>query len=313
VTLENKRKMRVLVTGSTGFIGSAIVSELNARGHSVVAYSRSEKPSPGPGKTERIKGDVFDTARLLEAMKQCDTVIHAVGLAGVRLARERPDESFQDNVRSLQVVLEALRNTGVRKLLLPSSSSVYGTVDKLPIAEDMPPNPTNIYGFHKYMAEKLAEAYSGNYGIQLTILRLFNVYDAGKSGILSTLAEKALRNEVVQLYGEKQKRDFIHLSDIADAFVKMLELKHKFEIYNVGTGIARSIEDIVNLAKECFPALRVEFGAGSEVLYDSVADVTKIQNAIAFNPDKSADRLKEAMREMVEYGHFQQGGQGITA
>jgi len=291
--------MRVLVTGSTGFIGSAVVSKLAERGHSVVAYSRSEKPYPGPGKIEHIKGDIFDTVRLLEAMKKCDIVIHTVGLAGVKIAREKPDESFKDNIRSLQVVLEAMRNTGVLKLLLPSSSSVYGTVDKLPIADDVPPNPTNIYGFHKCIAEKLAEAYSRNYGIQVTILRLFNVYGMGESGILSTLAEKALKNEVTQLYGEKQKRDFIHISDVADAFAKVLDLKHKFEIYNVGTGVGRTIEEIVNLAKECFSALRVEFGTGGEALYDSVADVTKIKSAVAFNPDESDDRLKEAMRELA--------------
>ena len=291
--------MRVLVTGSTGFVGAAVVSKLDECGHSVVAYSRSEKPCRDPGKIEHIKGDVFDTVRLPEAMKKCDIVIHAVGLAGVSLAGERPDESFQDNILSLQVVLETMRNTGVLRLLLPSSSSVYGTVDKLPIAEDVQPAPTNIYGFYKLIAENLAEAYSRNYGVKATILRLFNVYGVGESGILSTLIGKTLSNEVVQLYGEEQKRDFIHVSDVADAFVKMLDLTHKFEIYNVGTGISRSIKDIVNLAKECFPALHAEFGTGREILYDSVADVTKIKKAIAFNPDKSDDRLKKTMRELA--------------
>lgn len=291
--------MRVLVTGSTGFIGSAIVSKLHEIGHYVIAYSRSEKQHRGLGKVEHTKGNIFDTAHLLEAIKKCDIVIHAVGLVGVRIAQEQPDESFQYNIRSLQIVLEAMRSTGVSRLLLPSSSSVYGTVDKLPIAEDMAPNPANVYGFHKFIAEKLAEAYSRNYGMQITILRLFNVYGVGENGLLSTLAGKALGNEMAQLYGEKQKRDFIHISDVADAFVKVLNLKHKFEIYNIGTGVGRSIKDIVNLAKECFPAMDVEFGTGSQTLYDSVADITRIKNAIVFNPDGSDERLKKVLQELA--------------
>jgi len=103
----------------------------------------------------------------------------------------------------------------------------------------------------------------------------------------------------VKLYGEKQKRDFIHVSDVADAFVRVLELDHKFEVYNVGTGVGRSIQDIVNLAKEYLPNLTVTHGEYKGVLYDSVADMTKLINATGFNPDGSDNKLREVIEKQV--------------
>jgi len=104
-----------------------------------------------------------------------------------------------------------------------------------------------------------------------------------------------MKGEPVRLYGEKQKRDFIHVCDVAEAFASVLELDHSFEVYNVGTGIGRSIEDIVNLVKEYFPSLSVEHGDYKGVLYDSVADISKIRDAAGFDPDGSDNRLRETI------------------
>ena len=87
------------------------------------------------------------------------------------------------------------------------------------------------------------------------------------------------------------------MSDVADAFVRVLELDHRFEVYNVGTGVGRSIEDIVNLVKEYFPNLSVEHGDYKGALYDSVADLTKVRNAADFNPDGSDNKLREVIQK----------------
>lgn len=297
-TKRKSKTVKVLVTGGTGFIGSTVASTLAERGHEVIVYNHTETRDAELGNIEYFKGDIFDTSRLSKVLKECGSVIHMVGSVGVRIIQEHPEVSFDLNIRSLQVLLEAMRNNGVSRLIVPSSSAVYGIVDRLPIGEDVMPKPTNVYGFHKYIAEKLAEAYSINYDIRVTILRLFNVYGVGGSGILEMLVNKVLRNEVVRLYGEKQKRDFVHVSDVADAVADVLQLDHKFEIHNVGAGIGRSIEDIVNLVKEYFPTLSVEYGDCKDVLYDSVADITKIRNVTGFNPDGSDDRLKEVIQEL---------------
>jgi len=291
--------MRVLITGGAGFIGSAIASALAEQNHEVVIYDIGTRDTK-LDKFEYIKGDVFNAAHLTDVLKRCDSVIHMVGLPDARIAQVRPQASFDLNVRSLQVLLEAAREIGVTKVILPSSAAIYGAVDRFPVTEETIPKPTSIYACHKYMAEKLAEAYSLNYGVRITILRLFNVYGTKGGGILNILVEKASKGEPVKLYGKKHKRDFIHVSGVADALVRAVRLDHKFEVYNVGTGVGRSIEDIVTLVKDYFPNLTVEPSDYKGVLYDSVADITKLRDATGFNPDKSDDKLRNTIEEMTK-------------
>jgi UDP-glucose 4-epimerase len=284
--------MKVLVTGGAGFIGSTIAQNLAREGHQVVIYDVGvwdEKEDH----TEYIKGDIFDVGHLTEAIKHCDVIIHMVGLADARAAQEHPQMSFDLNVRSLQVLLEAIRSNGLTRLILPSSASVYGAVKKSPVTEDTALNLAGIYPYHKYIAERLAETYSLNYGIHITVLRLFNVYGIKGQGILNILLDKAIKGEPVKLFGEKQLRDFIHVSDVANVFASVLGLDHRYEVYNVGTGVGRSIEDLANMVKEFFPNLEIQYGEYKGVPYDSVADINKLRNAAGFNPDGSDTNLRE--------------------
>jgi UDP-glucose 4-epimerase len=222
-----------------------------------------------------------------------------IGLADARAAQEQPQMSFDLNVRSLQVLLESMRGNGVARLILPSSAAIYGAVDRSPVNEETAPRLSGVYPYHKYIAEKLAESYSINYGIHMTILRLFNVYGIKGQGILNILLDKASKGEPVKLFGEKQKRDFIHVSDVAEVFASALALDHLFEVYNVGTGAGRSIEDLTRIVKEYFPALTAQFGESKGVLYDSVADIVKLRSATGFNPDTSEDNIREIIRNRV--------------
>lgn len=291
--------MRVLVTGGGGFIGSTIAAALAKKNHEVIIYDIGTWDTKVDN-IEYIKGDAFDVGHLADVVTRSDSIIHMVGLPDARTAQEHPQMSFDLNVRSLQVVLEAAKSNGVTRLILPSSAAIYGAVSQSPVREETTPKLTSTYAYHKYIVEKLAESYSVNYGMHVTVLRLFNVYGIKGAGILNILLEKATNGETVKLYGEQQKRDFIHVSDVADAFSCVLKLDHKFEIYNVGTGVERSIEDIVNLIKEYFPTLSVGHSDYKGPIYDSVADITKLKNAIGFEPDKSDRKLKstiEAIRE----------------
>lgn len=288
--------MKLLITGGAGFIGSAVTAVLAKKNHEVMVYDIDCENSR-LNNIEYIKGHMFDIDYLNSVLKKCDGVVHMVGLPDVRMAQEYPQMSFDLNVRSWQILLEAARNKGVMKIVLPSSAAIYGAVEQSPITEETTPNPTSIYGYHKYVAEELAKAYSVNYGAHIIILRLFNVYGIRGAGILNILIEKASKGETVKLYGEKQKRDFIHVSEVADAFIRVLKHDYRFEIYNVGTGVGRSVEDIVNLVKEYFPALLVERGGYEGVFYDSVADITKLKNDTGFNPDRSDSDLRKVIEK----------------
>jgi UDP-glucose 4-epimerase len=288
--------MRILITGGAGFIGSSTATALAKKKHRVTIYDIGTQDTKIDN-IERIRGDIFNAPHLTDILKGCDTVIHLVGSSEARTPQNQPQMSFDLNVGSLQVLLEAMRNTGVPKLILSSSSAVYGIVDQSPVSEKTTPRPTNIHGYHKYVAEQLAQAYSVNYSMHVTVLRLFNVCGIGGHGILNILLEKASRGETVKLYGEKQKRDFIHVSDVADAFANIVQVDREFEVYNVGTGVATSIEDIANLVKERFPGLSVEHSEYEGILYDFVADISKLRDTTSFSPDTSDDKLRELVRD----------------
>jgi len=287
--------MKILVTGGAGFIGSTVALKLAQKGHQVIIYDVGVWDSQ-EDHTEYIKGDIFDVGHLTETVRNCDVVVHMVGLADARAAQEHPQMSFDLNIRSLEVLLESMRDNGVARLILPSSAAIYGAVDKSPVSEETVPKLNGVYPYHKYIAEKLAETYSLNYGIHITMLRLFNVYGIKGQGILNILLDKATKGEPVKLYGEKQKRDFIHVSDVANAFASVLELDHRFEVYNVGTGIGRSIEDLTKIVKEYFPALAIQYGEFKGVLYDSVADIVKLRRATGLNPDVSDGNIRETIQ-----------------
>ena len=291
--------MRVLVTGGAGFVGSTIATALAEKGHQVIVYDVGTWDMKIDDIQHR-KGDIFDVAHLISVLRECDSVIHMVGLADARIAQEHPQMSFDLNIRSLQVLLEAVRYNHVSRVILPSSAAIYGIADQSPVTEQAIPKLTNIYAYHKYVAEQLGQAYSLNYGICTTVLRIFNVYGIKGQGILNILLEKATRGQPVKLYGERQKRDFVHVSDVADAFANVLELDHRFEVYNVGTGVGRSIEDTVNLVREYFPNLSTEVSKYKGTLYDSVADITKIRNATGFNPDGGDRKLRNTIEAMIQ-------------
>lgn len=291
--------MKILVTGGAGFIGSAIANKLTQEGHQVVIYDVGVWNEKDNG-TTYVKGDIFDVVHLSRVVSQCDVVIHMVGLADARTAQEQPQMSFDLNVRSLQVLLESMRGNGIARLILPSSASIYGTVEKSPVIEEAVPNLNGVYPYHKYIAEKLAETYSRYYGIRMTVLRLFNVYGIKGQGILNILMNKAIKGEPVKLFGEKQLRDFIHVSEVANAFASVIELDHEHQVYNVGTGIGRSIESLAEMVKKFFPTLEVQYGEYNGVFFDSVADITKLRDATGFNPDGSDSKLKETIWKQSE-------------
>lgn len=291
--------MKVLVTGGAGFIGSTIATVLAETGHKVIVYDIGTWDTQIDN-VQYIKGDIFDVRHLAAVSRECDSVIHMVGLPDARTAQEYPQMSFDLNIRSVQALLEVAKSSGATRFILPSSAAVYGVVDQSPVTEKIMPKLTSIYAYHKYMAEKLAEAYSLNYGTHITVLRLFNVYGTEGAGILNILLERATKGETVKLYGEKQKRDFIHVSDVADAFASVLQLDHKFEVYNVGTGVGRNIEGIVNLMKEYFSDLSIERAEYNGVFYDSVADITKLKTATGFNPDGSDNKIRAVIEKKLE-------------
>jgi UDP-glucose 4-epimerase len=290
--------MKILVTGGTGFIGSAIVNKLIERENEVIVFSNNTPPSNIKKRVKYITGDIFDSVTLCRALDGCEIVIHAIGLPGLKVANISPDISFRLNIDSVHSVLESMRLKGISRFIFISSSSVHGKTASLPIKEDTPPNPLSIYGFNKYIAEKLAESYSQCYGFEVTIARPFNVFGVGENNILKLLVCRAQAHKAIDIYGENQIRDFIHVDDVANAVTGLVNLKNKYEVYNIGTGIGRSINDVINLVREVYPDLKINYSATKDILCDSIADISKLRQAIAFDPDNSDNRLRKVIHQL---------------
>lgn len=294
--METEKK-KVLITGGSGFIGQHLAKVFIDGGQEVYIYD-SQLPSISD---KTIIGDIFDSVKLKTAVKECDTIVHLVGLADAGIAQRKPTQSFRLNVESLQSVLEACRVCGQKNLIFPSSAAVYGIAEDLPIKESFPLKPTNIYSWHKHLCEKLIQAYHDNFGLDFVILRLFNVYGKGNKGVIGVFIEKAKNGETIESFGPYQYRDFIYAGDVVEALCKAAVYeKATNRVINIGSGEGTQIRDILNLVCEIIPQAKWEEKKADFAMYDSIADVTLAKTLLDFKPHTSREFIKKIiMGEMV--------------
>jgi len=286
---------KFLITGGSGFIGQNIAKKFVENGQDVCIF---DVRPPDSLYGEYLKGDIFDTKKLKSVVKRYDVVIHLVGLADAGIAQGEPDKSFRLNVMSLQNVLEACRINGNKKLIFPSSAAVYGIPEILPIKENNPLNPTNIYSWHKYVCEQLIKAYHNNFDLEYVILRLFNVYGKGNKGVINLFLTKALKGEVIESFGPYQYRDFVYAGDVAEAFYKAAVYeKANNKIINVGSGRGTQIKEVLELIREIIPNTRWVYKKQKFVMYDSIADITLAKILLDFKPHDSKEFMKKVIQE----------------
>lgn len=224
--------MHALVTGAAGFIGSTLVDRLLAEGHDVRGvdcftpyYARPDKEANlaearEHGRFAFVEADLR-TCALPEVLDGVDVVFHQAAQAGVRLSwSEGFGEYLSCNVLVTQRLLEAARDTHVRRVVYASSSSVYGNAPRYPTTESDLPQPHSPYGVTKLAAEQLCNLYAVNYGVPAVSLRYFTVYGPRQRPDMAThrLVESALRQKPFPLYGDGTVvRDFTFVDDVVDA------------------------------------------------------------------------------------------------
>jgi UDP-glucose 4-epimerase len=288
---------KVLITGGSGFIGQSIAKIFLDRGQDVCVFD-VKPPNSACGKF--VKGDIFDVERLRGVMKEYDVIIHLVGVADAGVAQREPMNSFKLNVESLQNVLEACRAHGSKKLIFPSSAAVYGIPDILPIKENYPPSPTNVYSWHKYVCEQLVKSYNENYDLEYVILRLFNVYGRGNKGVINFFLSKALKGEIIESFGPYQYRDFVYAGDVAEAFYRSaIYGKANKKIINIGSGRGTQIKEILDVIHELVPDAKWVFKKEKFTMYDSIADITLAKILLDFNPHESREFMKEIVKQEI--------------
>jgi UDP-glucose 4-epimerase len=246
--------MRVFVTGGAGFLGSHVCTALLAAHHDVTVLdnlSTGHREALPEGVTF-IEGDVGDEERLPGWLAAHDVVIHLAALVPVTPSVARPVAYAQNNVVNTVRLLEAMRASGVRRIVFSSSATVYGTPQRLPITEDDPVSAqSNPYGATKVAAEAFLAVYHNLHGFDVTVLRYFNPYGPNElcepeTHAVPNIVRAALEDRPIPVYWKGvQIRDFIYVEDLAKAHVAVLPLTG-LNYYNVGTGTGVSINEILD-------------------------------------------------------------------
>src|ERR1700733_14661011 len=264
--------MNVLVAGGAGYIGSHTVKRLKQAGHTPVIYdnlSRGHRVVADILKVPGIFADLNDKPALIKTLRdhKIETVMHFAAFAYVGESVEKPLMYYHNNVATTINVLEAMRETGVKKFVFSSTCAVYGDPDKVPITEDEKKAPVSPYGRSKLMVEQiLSDDLIADKNFSFAALRYFNASGCAMDGTLgedhdpeSHLIPVVLKavlgvREELTLFGTDYPtpdgtniRDYIHVDDLADAHIKAMEklLPGKSLFCNLGTGSGFSVKQII--------------------------------------------------------------------
>lgn len=288
-----------LVTGGAGFIGSNIVEELLKRRQKVrildnFSTGKRENILPFLDKIELIEGDIRNYDIVREAVEGVDFILHQAALPSVPRSIKDPIMTNEVNVGGTLNILDAAKNTGVKRIVYASSSSVYGNSDILPKKEDMAPEPISPYAASKLAGEKYCKVFYEVYGLETVNLRYFNVFgprqdpNSQYSAVIPKFIKLMAEGKSPPIYGDgEQSRDFTFVSNVIEA---NLLAAHKEgvagEVFNIACGVRTSVN---NLIEGLNKILRSEIQAiytkprSGEVKY-SLADTTKARKSLGYNP-----------------------------
>jgi UDP-glucose 4-epimerase len=267
--------MNILVTGGAGYIGSHTVLELVNRNHRVVVLDNLSKGHRDAVRgTYLVRGDTSDTTLLKELFRKhsIEAVVHFAASSLVGESVRRPADYYHNNVVKGLALLDAMVDSGVRRLVFSSTAAVYGEPVEVPIPEEHPAVPTNPYGATKLALEGAMRWYSEAYGLRYASLRYFNAAGADPSGDIGedhdpethliplVLKAAAGRTPYLEVFGTDYTtpdgtcvRDYIHVSDLAAAHALALDALASGSpsaVYNLGNGNGYSVLEVIKAAEE---------------------------------------------------------------
>ena len=251
---------KVMITGGEGFIGSHLTERLLEEGAEVralVHYSPSGKVGWLEGKADDIEilqGDVRDSERIMQACEGREMVFHLAALIGIPYSYVAPESYIQTNVQGTYNVLNAARRQDVERVLVTSTSEVYGTASKVPIDEDHPLQPQSPYAATKVGGDALAISFHKSFETPVAIVRPFNTYGPRQSTravIPMIISQLYADTDAVHLGTLSPTRDFNYVTDTATGFIYVAGCDRALgEVVNLGSGREISIGDLAELLKQ---------------------------------------------------------------
>jgi len=282
--------MKILVTGSAGFIGSRLCESLKEEGYFVRGFDRISVPEKYVN--ENIVGDLLELELVDHAVKGTDAVFHLAAVANVNYAREHSLETVKVNVMGTSNVCEACKKHNV-PIYYASTCCVYGNTSVHPTHEEAPLKPTEIYGCTKLAGEYVILGYNRLFGVPFNIMRYSTVYGRGMRKELAVFIfiEKAIRGEPIPIDGSgKQTRSFIYVDDLVEANVSLLKSGVMNETFNMAgkeeVSVLEVAEEALSLAKNPSNRLFFREDRPGQVMKEQI-DTSKIRRMIGWEPKVS--------------------------
>lgn len=291
---------KALITGGAGFIGSHLAETLIEHRKKIIVLddlssgNLSNIRYRGP-LFSFVKGDIRDRRVVAETSRGCDIIFHLAAIVSVPFSLEKPFEAAMVNDIGTLNVMESARKNNIEKVVIASSSAVYGDSSQYPQSENHAVYPMSHYALHKLMGEHYAHLYNQLYGMSNVCLRFFNVYGPRQvpsspyAGVISIFIDKAIKKEKPTIYGDgDQSRDFIFVKDVVKALL-IAGSQHNGNggVYNIGTGRETSINQLwKTIARLSDCTVEPDYAPPrSGDIYKSAANIKKYKDEFKFECD----------------------------
>ncbi len=316
--------MNVLITGGAGFIGSHLSELLISQGHSVVVVDDLSTGSlenishlrQNPN-FKFIRSDIRESQIISGLIKDCDEIYHLAAAVGVQLIVDQPVHTLQTNIAGSEVVLDLASKFG-RKILVASTSEVYGKSEKIPFVEedDVVLGSTRFtrwsYACSKMVDEFLALAYYSQYELPVVICRFFNTIGPRQSGqygmVVPRFVRKALAGDPIEIYGTgKQSRCFCNVADVTEAIVKLMSCPDACgQVINLGMDETISIEALADKIIDMTGSASLKkklsyeeaYGRPFDDMMTRVPDLSKVKAMIGFEPKYT---LEQTLQQIIDF------------
>lgn len=303
--------MNCLVLGGAGFIGSHIVDALIAKKHHVKVFDLPNISlhclKNQAGKFEFVGGNFNNADVVGNALKDIDIVIHLISTTLPGPSNENPVFDIETNLIGSLNLLEKAVQAGVKKVIFASSGgTVYGIPNQVPIPETHPTDPICSYGIGKLAIEKYLALFHHLYGLDYAVLRLGNPYGPRQridnvQGVIAVFLGKVLNEKRISIWGDGSvARDYLYISDLANAVVKSMEVKSDLKLFNIGSGKAYTLIEILSsIQKVTGKEPNIDFSPGRKL--DVPVNCLKIEKALTELGWHAEIELEEGIKRTWEW------------
>lgn len=264
---------RILVTGGGGWLGSAIIRRLLERGHQVIATDVVIPPAlealaAGEPRLACVAADIGEWPQVMGLFRTHapEAVVHCAAIVGVIQCADLPLKAMRVNVEGAVNLFEAMRLSGVRRMVHVSTEETYGDFTAPMIGEDHPQKPTSIYGLTKLAVEHYGRTYVRDHGLECINVRTCWVYGPylPRPRMPKTYIDAALKGEALHIAsGGDLAVDQVYISDtVAGVILALEKAEHRFDAYNIATGAAPTLADVAGLVNAAIPGARITVDPG---------------------------------------------------